>query len=249
MRDMKRSPLAILAAFGLLSVLAPAAAQAQVIELGVPRSALTPPTCPPTVKPANCTIILTQVTALETIRDGLAYPTKVTKAGKVVAFTLGLSRLDRNRATAKQDIHFLDQSYGGVPMASITALRPVGKASARKWAVAGESPAVHLIPYLGQVAQFPLDRPLTVKPGYVLALTVPTWAPVLSFDLSAKNFAYRQSRTKSCSTPAPTEMAQLTIGATATYGCNYPGTRVEYSATEITNAAPTKNYVHAPDRP
>ncbi len=249
MGDMKRSPLAILAAFGLLTVLAPAIAQAQVIELGAPRSALIAPSCPPTVKPANCTIILTQVTALETIRDGVAYPTKVTKSGKIVAFTLGLSRLDTNRTTAKQDIHFLDSSYGGVPLASITVLKPVGKASQRKWAVAGESPAVHLIPYLGQVAQFPLDRALTVKPGYVVALTIPTWAPVLSFDLSAKNFAYRQSRSTGCINAAPSELAQLTIGATAKYGCDYPGTRVEYSATEVTDATPSKNYVHAPDRP
>ncbi len=249
MGDMKRSQMAILAAFGLLSVLAPAVAQAQVIELGAPRSALVAPSCPPTVKPANCTIILTQVTALETIRDGIAYPTKVTKAGRIVAFTLGLSRLDSNRTRAKQDIHFLDSSYGGVPLASVTVLRPVGKASQHKWAVTGESPAVHLIPYLGQVVQFPLDRSLEVRPGYVVALTVPTWAPVLSFNLGAKNFAYRQSRTTGCNNAAPTEMAQLTIGATARYGCDYPGTRVEYSATEVTNAAQTKNYVHAPDRP
>ena len=39
------------------------------------------------------------------------------------------------------------------------------------------------------------------------------------------------------------------IGATATYGCDYPGTRVEYTATEITNPVQTKNFVHAPDRP
>ncbi len=275
MGDMKRSPLAILAAFGLLSVLAPAVAQAQVIELGAPRSALIAPTCPSTVKPQNCTIILTESTALETIRDSVAYPTKVTKAGKIVAFSLGLSRLDANRTTAKQDIHFLDQSYRwchggtctGVPLAAITVLKPVGKPSQLKWAVAGESPLVHLIPYLGQVAQFPLDQALTVKPGYVVALTVPTWAPVLSFNLGAKQFAYRQSRLSvalpfgegaSCGfapgsvTPKGTQIpsvAQLSINATARYGCNYPGTRVEYSATEVTDPTPTPNYVHAPDRP
>lgn len=275
MGDMKRSPLAILAAFGLLSALAPAVAQAQVIELGVPHSSLIAPTCPPGVQPVNCTIILTESTAIETIRDGVAYPTKVSKAGKIVAFTLGLSRLDSNRATAKQDIHDLDSAYRwctagrctGVPMAAITVLRPTGTAAHRKWAVAAESPMVHLIPYLGQVAQFALDRPLSVKPGYVVALTVPTWAPVLSYNLAAKQFAYRQSRLSvtlplgqgsSCKyapgsvTSKGTQLpgaAQLTVGSTAAYGCNYAGTRVEYSATEITNATPTKNYVHAPDLP
>jgi hypothetical protein len=37
------------------------------------------------------------------------------------------------------------------------------------------------------------------------------------------------------------------IGSSATYTCNYPGTRVEYSATEVTTTPFPKNYVHAPD--
>jgi hypothetical protein len=106
-----------------------------------------------------------------------------------------------------------------------------------------------LQPYLGQVVQFPLTTPLPVKPGDVVALSVPTWAPVLTFNLPPKKFAYRQSRSANCKNPAATEQAQLTIGSTASYGCNYPGTRVEYTATEITDPAPTKNFVHAPDRP
>ena len=90
----------------------------------------------PRSAPANCTIILTQVTALETIRDGVAYPTTVTKAGKIVAFTVGLSRLDKNAVTAKKDVHFLDTTYGGTAQAGITVLKPVGKKEFRRWAVA-----------------------------------------------------------------------------------------------------------------
>ena len=71
-------------------------------------------------------------------------------------------------------------------------------------------------------------------PGEVVALTVPTWAPVLTFDLTATQFSYRQSRRAKC-TAAPTSVqAQTAIGAGAHYGCSYAGTRVEYSATEIT---------------
>jgi hypothetical protein len=33
--------------------------------------------------------------------------------------------------------------------------------------------------------------------------------------------------------------AQLTIGQQARYGCNYQGTRVQYSAEEITTPVPT----------
>ncbi len=248
MVHMKRSLLAGTAAAGLLGVLVPASATAKVIELGTTSSELIAPTCPPA--PAACNIVLTQVTALETIRDSKAYPTKATKAGQIVAFTLGLSSLDPDRKKAKADLKFLDAHHGGVPQAAITVLRPVGKASQHRWQVTGESsPTVHLIPYLGQVVQFPLAKPLPVQPGDAVALTIPTWAPVLTINQTTTAFAYRQSRATNCAIPADTQQSQLLIGATATYGCDYPGTKVEYTATEITNPVQTKNYVHAPDRP
>ena len=141
------------------------------------------------------------MTALETIRDGITYPTTVKKAGVIVAFTLGLSKLDTNRAKAKADIHFLDTTFGGTTQAGITVLRAKGPKSKRQWTVTAESPVFHLQPYLGQVVQFPLPTPLPVKPGDVVALSVPTWAPVLTFDLPAKKFAYRQSRSTTCNEP------------------------------------------------
>ncbi len=237
-----------LAAIGTLAALIPAAAAAQILELGIPKTPLVAPVCPSTVSAANCTIILTQVTALETIRDGVAYPTTVTKAGKIVAFTVGLSRLDKNVVTAKKDVHFLDATYGGTAQAAVTVLKPVGKKAFRRWAVAAQSPVYHLQPYLGQVVQFPLDTSIPVVPGEVIALSTPTWAPVLSFNLPTKKFAYRQSRTANCNSPASTNQAQTTVGQSARYLCNYPGTAVEYSATEITNPVPPKIQIHAADR-
>jgi hypothetical protein len=250
MVNMKRSLMAGMAVAGLSGALVTASASAKIIELGATTSPVIAPTCPPNAGGSACKIVLTQVTALETIRDGRTYPTKVTAAGQIVAFTLGLSSLDSNRKTAKSDIHFLDSTYGGVPQAAITVLRPVGKASQRRWQVTGESsPTVHLIPYLGQVVQFPLAKPLAVRAGDAVALTIPTWAPVLTINQTAAKFAYRQSRATNCLNPATTQQAQLVIGATATYGCDYPATRVEYTATEVTNPVPTKNYVHARDLP
>jgi hypothetical protein len=246
--DMKSSVKAVAAAaVGLFGALTPAVASAKVVELGTTRTPLVAPKCPPGVASNNCFIILTRVTALETIRDGVAYPTTVKQAGKIVAFTLGLSRLDPSRSKTKTFIHDLDTVYGGVPQAAITVLRRVGSSRQRRFTVTGESSMVHLIPYLGQVTQFPTDRPLSVQPGDVVALTTPTWAPVLTYQLSTSQFAYRQSRTTGCGSAATTNDAQLLLRSTATYGCNYPGTRVEYSATEVTDAVPTKNFVHAPD--
>jgi hypothetical protein len=247
MMDMKSPRMALAGAVGLIAALVPASASAAVIELGQTSSKLVAPTCPAGVQPKNCTIVLTQSTAVETLRDGLAYPSTVKSPGVIVAFTVGLSKLDNNRTAARKDIQFLDSQHGGTTRAAIAVLRAKGPKVQRRWTLVAESPVVHLQPYLGQVVQFPLPTPLAVKRGDVVALTVPTWAPVLTFDLAPKKFAYRQSRSANCVNAASTEQAQLLINSTAAYGCNYPGTRVEYSATEITNPTQTKNYVHAPD--
>lgn len=217
-------------------VLTPAAASASVIELGGQTpTKLVAPVCPPNVPAKECTIILTRVTALETVRDGIAYPTKVTRTGRIVAFSVGLSRLSKNRRTARSYIRFLDQQYGGTTRAAITVLAPVGPRTHRRWRVRAESPMYHLQPYLGQVIQIPLKTTLATRPGDVIALTTSTWVPVLSIDVATKRFAYRQSRTTNCALTPNTSAAQLKVGQVAFYGCNYPGTRIEYSATEVTN--------------
>jgi hypothetical protein len=239
---MKRSLFACTAAV-LVAGLIPTTVAAAVMNVGTTASPLVAPVCPPGVSQAKCTIVLTQVTALETVRDGRAYPTTISKSGQIVAVTLGVSALSTNRKTVKSDIHFLDATYGGTAQAQLTVLKRVGPKLKRRWVVAAQSADFHLQPYLGQVVQFPLSQPLPVVPGEVLALTVPTWAPVLSFDLTPSKFAYRQSRRSTCNSPASSSQAQITIGQSAQYGCDYTGTRVEYSATEVTSPSQTKNYV------
>jgi len=109
-----------------------------------------------------------------------------------------------------------------------------------------------VLPYLGQLLTMPLSlppnftqfNPLPVKPGEVVGLTVPTWAPVLSYNHTSNKFAYRQSRKANCKNAAAGETAQMSIGANTQYLCSYAGTRVEYSASEITNQPFPKKYVH-----
>jgi hypothetical protein len=229
MLGMRRFFLAFIAMFAGL-VLVPAMAAAQELELGTTASKLVAPSCPKNVAPANCTIILTRTTALETLRDGVAYPSTVKTAGRIVAFTVGLSRLSSSASTTKQDIHYLDSTYGGTTRVAVTVLKPVGPKNKRRWQVVAESPPVHVQPWLGKVVRFPLAKSLPVTPGETVALTTPTWAPVLSINLSSKRFAYRQSRTSGCF--PPTGNATQSVGQTTQYLCNYTGTRVEYSATD-----------------
>jgi hypothetical protein len=222
---MKRFSPVVLAVVAALAAIVPAGAGATVLEIGATTTPLASPTCPPNVSKANCTIILTETTALQTASDGLAYPTTITRPGRIVAFTLGLAKL------SKTDIAGLDSSYGGTSQVAITVLRP-GKS--RFFTVTAEqSPAIHVQPWFGHVVQFPLSTTLPVKAGDVVALTVPTWAPVLTINLPRRQFQYRASRASGCAS-FNIQTAQLTIGSMAQYRCFYVATRVEYTATEVT---------------
>jgi hypothetical protein len=244
---MKRFLVAGAAALAGLSACA-ATASASIIELGATKSAVVAPSCPSTLPLVQCTIILNRTTALATIRDGVSYPTTVTAAGQIVAFTVGLSALSSDPTTRRTIIHNQDTRFGGTTQVAITVLRLMGPSKLRRWTVVAASPISHVQPFLGQVVQFPLTTTLSVQPGDTIALTTPTWAPVLSIMQPAKKFAYRQSRKANCVSPPAISQAQLTIGQIAQYGCDYPGTRVEYSATEVTTPVPPKTAVHAPIR-
>ena len=247
---MKRLPLVLAASLvAAVVAVAPGAASAKIVELGQTSTPLSAPECPKGVSPSQCFIILTRTTAVQTISDGVAYPTKVKRAGWIVAFSVGLSRLSTDPTTERKFLHTLDTAYGGTPQVALTVLRPGAK---NTFTVVSQSGTLHLIPFLGQVLQEPLSlppafktmTPLAVKPGDVIGLTVPTWAPVLSYNLNASKFAYRQSRKANCKNSATGNTAQTKVGQSEQYLCSYTGTRVEYSATEVLNAPYPKTYVH-----
>ncbi|HZU60929.1 MAG TPA: hypothetical protein VE983_08180 [Solirubrobacteraceae bacterium] len=236
---MRRSLFsAAVAAASIFAAVLPPSADAQVLELGDQTATpLVAPTCPAGVNPSQCTIVLTRVTALATFTDGTYLPTMVTKAGRIVAFTVGLSSLSSSTTTRKKDIDYLNANYGGDAQVQMTILREVKHKNKKKrkkheFRVVAESGIFHVVQYLGSVAQLPLQKSVEVKPGDLVALTTPTWAPVLAIDLSG-NFHYRQSRNHHCDTPPTVQKAQATGGDT-TYDCTYGGTRPEYAATEVT---------------
>jgi hypothetical protein len=251
---MKRFSLLTVALVPIALGLASAPASAKIVELGATSTPLAKPACPPNTPPANCFIVLTRTTALQTVSDSVLNPTTVKKAGWIVSFTVGLSQLTTNAKSEKSFLHQLDVAYGGTPQVAITVLKPGPK---HKFTVAAETPLFHVLPYLGQLLQMPLSlppnfaqfTPLAVKPGELIGLTVPTWAPVLSYNLTPSKFVYRQSRMANCTHTPGGQTAQLAAGNNTRYLCTFSGTRVEYSATEITNQPFPKHYVHSPRRP
>lgn len=167
------------------------------------------------------------------MRDGVAYPTRVRKAGRISAFSVGLSQLSSSKSTQSSYISYLNSTYGGPARLGITVLRQgPWKRGQWRWTVVANSPSYYVQPYLGSVVRIPLATTIEVKPGEAIAITTPTWAPILSIDVDSKKFSYRQSRVFNCASPPASSQAQLTTRRVTNYACNYPGTRLEYSATE-----------------
>lgn len=240
---MKRFTFALVAVIALLAAAAttwavtssapPLGSQiGSSVQLGAPKSPVKAPACPAGVQPKDCLIVMTRATGIPTLIDGVKSPMRVSKPGEIVSFTVGLAQLSSSPTTQTSYIKNLNSLYGGATEAQLTILK---YANNQRWTVVAQGPLEKLQPYLGYVVQFPLPKPIPVTTGETVALTVPTWAPILSYQLTPSSYAYRQSRSTNCKSPAPTQTSQFIVGQTTYYGCLYPGTRVEYGATELTN--------------
>ena len=96
-----------------------------------------------------------------------------------------------------------------------------------------QSPMVKLQPYFGETAQFPLEATIPIKKGYVVALTVPTWAPALALNFG-DDTSWRASRPKAgCRTHERPDACRRWWAAPSQYYCLYQTARLTYSATVI----------------
>ena len=151
----------------------------------------------------------------------------VPENGKIVAWTIALGK------PTPEQISFFNKGLGGPASASLSVLR-LGKTLFSR--VISQSPVQLLAPYFGQTVQFPLGRALNVRKGYVIALTVPTWAPALT-PLLTDHSSWRASRAKGKCTDLGTQTAQTRRTSVAQYRCLYKA-RLTYSATLITRPVP-----------
>ena len=173
---MKRVPTTLtIAALAVLA--APPAAGAAVVEMGAttPRPAAS---CPETCQAVG------RVTGYQAGQAGRRSPFRARRRGKIVAFSL---QLGRPRA---DQIDYFDGLFGGPPQARLSVLRPGPR---RRNVLSGQSELFELRPYFGSAPTFALERPLTVRKDYLVALTVPTWAPAFGVGLGNEE-AWRSSR-------------------------------------------------------
>jgi hypothetical protein len=210
----------IIAAATATSVLAVAPASASVVEVG---RAQVEPTCP-----SNPCLAVSRTTGYQAYvgdsHSAYVFPAR----GRVVAWTITLG------APSAQQIAFFDKNLGGPSRARITVLR-TGKGRFAR--VVAQSPSIRLSRYFGQTVQFPLRQSLPVRKGYVLALTVPTWAPALT-PLLDDGSRWRASRAAKQCSDTGTQTAQTDLLDLTRYLCTYEA-RLAYSATLITRPAPT----------
>jgi hypothetical protein len=220
MRAMAHRALIVAALAGVFAGAAPASAK--IVEVGSTEAA---PACP-----ASPCLAVSRTTGYQIKVADQRGSFTVPEDGKIVAWSIGLGK------PTDEQITFFNRNLGGEATARLTVLRQ-GKTLYSR--VVTQSPIEELAPYFGQTVQFPLGRTLNVKKGYVIALTVPTWAPALT-PLLTDHSSWRASRAKGKCSDTSSQTAQLALKDVAQYRCLYKA-RLTYSATLITRPAPTRN--------
>jgi hypothetical protein len=229
MRPTHKGALAALAA-ALLAAMTAAPASARIIEIG--RTAvINPPSCP--ANPCQAVSRTTGYQAKVGTQRGLM---RAPADGQIVAWTISLGK------PGARQIRFFEQNYGGASRAGISILKPGTKLFGR---VTGQSSIQNLEPYFGTTVQFPLGRTLNVRKGYLIALTVPSWAPALALGMG-NDTSWRASRARDACQEPGTQSAQLALRDLAQYRCLYRTARLTYTATLVTSPRPPKAAKAAP---
>jgi hypothetical protein len=193
------------------------AASAEIIEIG---KAAEPgaSSCPD-----NC-FAVSRTTGYQAKVGPQRGPMVVPKDGYIVAWTISLGKPGQKQTA------FFERRLGGESSAYISVLQPGAKLNSR---LVSHGSARKLTRFFGTTVQFPLPRPLLVKKGQVIALTVPTWAPALAVGLGGDT-SWRASRSRGQCDDSGVQTAQER-GATTQYYCLYRTARLAYSATLVTS--------------
>ena len=180
------------------------------------------------------------VSGFQSIADGIAKPYEAPYEGKIVAWSITLSKPSPTETeTTTDEVAFFDEFLGEPSEARIGILKPVEGTTPPQYTLVRQSPLEVLNPYFGTTPVFALKHPLTVLQGQVVALTVPTWAPMFAFNVSSENTWRGSGLPEHCSSKEDIQNGnpQQGVGKTKTYGCYYSNARLLYTATLV--KAPT----------
>jgi hypothetical protein len=157
------------------------------------------------------------------------FPTKVRKRnGWLVAFSLTLGDPDDEQKK------FFNRLWGKPAQARISILDPEPKKGDRRnrrqrYRLHNQSQPVDLRPFFGKKAWFTLKRRMHVRKGQVIALTLPTWAPVLATGLRERE-RWRSSRHPDHCEDVTRNAARQKVGRLRDYRCLHSTARLLFTA-------------------
>jgi hypothetical protein len=218
----------------LLGLAVPVAASGKIVSLGEGNPYLPESTCPD--EPCFAAYWMT---GYQDSSEGRKNPYVVRRDGKIVAFTVKLGKLTQIQIDA------FNARIDKPSQVRLSVLRR-GKKKGRRndHRLLAQSEVFAVNNYFGSSPTFVLDEPLEVERGNVIALTVPTWAPVLTPVPAGDDAVWRASRPKDGCTTTSTKLAPNSamerVGRLATWGCNYKNERLLYTATLIPENRTTK---------
>ena len=210
------------------ALVVPAAADARYREIGAVDSSVKP-SCP-----ADPCQAIGRVTGYMNRLGSRKKPFRIPHSGYITAWTIHLGAPDASQ------IDFFTNLFGGPSQARVGIVRPgkKRKRQGRAHRLLQQTPVEELDDYFGSSPTFALTKPLRVKPGNYVALTVPTWAPALGLGLPRDN-SWLSSRQPDCENVSQRAATQ-SVGGIRHYGCAYRTARLLYSVTYVPDPRPTK---------
>lgn len=157
------------------------------------------------------------------------FPTKVRKRnGWLVAFSVTLGK------PSKRDTRFFNRLWGKPASARISILHPEPPKGDRenrhrRFRLHNQSNVVDLTPFFGKKVWFTLHHRMHVRRGDVIALTLPTWGPVLATNLRGKE-QWRSSRNRNRCDDVTRPSARQKIGKLRDYRCLHTTARLLFTA-------------------
>jgi hypothetical protein len=223
---MKRFLLLTSVLAAACAVLTPAAS-ARIVELGSVADAASL-NCPGTTQ-SPCVAAVRMTGYQGRSSGGPKNPYYIRRDGLLTAFTVQLAK------PTAEETNFFNNNFGTPSTARISVLR---RGTTRKTRLdhrlVAQSQSFQLDRYFGSKPTFVFDRPIPVRKGNWIAITVGTWAPLLSTNLARTNW-WRSSRAKgSCEPPKSLEQfAMQDLRDVNKFGCTYHGARLLYTVTYV----------------
>ena len=160
------------------------------------------------------------------------FPTKMRGGNAwLVAFSLTLGDPNAEQRT------FFNRLWGKPAEARISILDPEPSPgdknnSHQRYSLHSQSSVYDVRPWFGKKAWFVLKKRMHVARGQVIALTLPTWAPVLATDLRNRE-RWRSSRKEGHCDELERDRARETIGEITKFECRHNTARLLFTALVI----------------